>query len=227
MNSAQNQRWQGNWLVSEESGRAAEFHSRDVELPAQRQVMIFHVTHNALVLGSAQPLTDVDATQSGEYDIVHRRSGGGAVLLEPDRNLWIDVVVPRDDVLWNDDVGQATWWLGDVWANALRQCGFTSVTVHKAGLESAPLAKVVCFAGLGPGEVAQGELKLVGISQRRTREAARFQCCVLSRFDVELHHRLLSPGWARVGAPAETALAVAEIAQLEALKKAFLAQLPQ
>ncbi|MGH9041248.1 MAG: hypothetical protein ACRDZ3_13570, partial [Acidimicrobiia bacterium] len=43
---------------------------------------------------------------------------------------------------------------------------------------------VVCFAGLGPGEVTDAAgRKVVGLSQRRTRGHTRFQCCVLLRWD--------------------------------------------
>ncbi len=40
-----------------------------------------------------------------------------------------------------------------------------------------------CFAGLGPGEVTIGGRKAVGISQRRTRAGARFQCVAYERWD--------------------------------------------
>jgi hypothetical protein len=40
----------------------------------------------------------------------------------------------------------------------------------------------VCFAGIGPGEVMVGQSKLVGVSQRRTRSAARFQTMVHLRW---------------------------------------------
>jgi hypothetical protein len=36
----------------------------------------------------------------------------------------------------------------------------------------------VCFAGIGPGEVLLHGVKLVGISQRRSRPGSRFQCAV-------------------------------------------------
>lgn len=224
MNSASTGQQGGDWIVTEEHGPASDFHGREIELPAKRQLMIFHVNKTALVLGSTQSANDVDNEAAAEIEIVHRRSGGGAVLLEPENNLWIDVVVPRDDVLWNDDVGQATWWLGERWAAALSECGMSDLRVHRGGLEPTPLAKVVCFAGLGPGEVIVGDRKIVGISQRRTRDAARFQCCVLGRFDNDQHRRLLAPGWARVGAGLDSPLPVASFAQLEALKQAFLAQ---
>ncbi|MEO8162896.1 MAG: hypothetical protein ABI590_03865, partial [Ilumatobacteraceae bacterium] len=38
------------------------------------------------------------------------------------------------------------------------------------------------FAGLGPGEVLTNGRKVVGISQRRTNQSARFQCFVHRRW---------------------------------------------
>ena len=59
-----------------------------------------------------------------------------------------------------------------------------------------PWSRKVCFGGLGPGEVTVDGHKLVGISQRRTRDGARFQCVVHRRWDpvpllgvLALHHR--------------------------------------
>jgi hypothetical protein len=50
----------------------------------------------------------------------------------------------------------------------------------------------VCFAGVAPGEVLDpSRAKLVGISQRRSRAGARFQCVVHHRFDAERIVRLL------------------------------------
>ncbi len=49
----------------------------------------------------------------------------------------------------------------------------------------------MCFAGMGPGEVASAGAKLVGLSQRRTREFARFQCTVHHRWQPAQYRRLL------------------------------------
>jgi lipoate-protein ligase A len=46
-------------------------------------------------------------------------------------------------------------------------------------------SELVCFAGLGPGEVTVGGRKVVGISQRRTRDAARFQCVAYETWDAD------------------------------------------
>jgi hypothetical protein len=61
--------------------------------------------------------------------------------------------------------------------------GWSDTTVHTGGISDAELSRLVCFAALGPGEVSQGSTKLVGISQRRTRQGAKFQCIAYLRWD--------------------------------------------
>ena len=116
--------------------------------------------------------------------MVRRRSGGGAVLLVPRQHVWVDVVLPADDPLAEDDVERATWWLGDAWARALAALGVPSPQVHRRGVSDRALGRVVCFAALGPGEVAAGGRKVVGVSQRRTRSWTRLQCVVHLHFDA-------------------------------------------
>jgi lipoate-protein ligase A len=52
---------------------------------------------------------------------------------------------------------------------------------------------LVCFAGIGPGELFVGDRKLVGMSQRRTRAGARFQCALPRRWSPEPLRSLLRP----------------------------------
>jgi lipoate-protein ligase A len=174
------------WEVDEATGPARAFHERPVPDPARRALWRFAVEQPVLVIGSAQATGTVDheAAAWRGVEVVRRRSGGGAVLLVPGEALWIDIVVPRDDTLWHDDVGVAAHWLGDAWAAALGDLG-VAATVHRGGLERTPWSSLVCFAGLGPGEVVDGAgRKLVGISQRRTRAGARFQCAALAHWDA-------------------------------------------
>jgi len=144
-------------------------------------VRILEVTAPALVLGSTQSAATVrPGTEQAGVDVVRRRSGGGAVLVEADGVVWVDVVIGRTDPRWSDDVGTAFWWLGEVWATALASAGITSATVHRGGLQATRWSSLICFAGLGPGEVTLGAggPKIVGMAQRRTRDAALFQCAV-------------------------------------------------
>lgn len=166
-----------------------------VDLPAIAAVHRLEVTRGAVVLGSTQADTvvDHDEVQRRRADLVRRRSGGGVVVLGVDDHLWVDIVVPRDHPLWNDDVARAAWWVGDAWTEALRAAGMTGVLdVHRDGPQLAARERTLCFFDLGAGEVTRDGRKLVGVSQRRTRAAARFQCVVYRRFDAAAHLGVLS-----------------------------------
>jgi lipoate---protein ligase len=116
----------------------------------------------------------------------HRRSSGGApevVYVAPDHLVWIDVVIGRDDPAWDDDIVRSFLWLGDVWAEALGSLGVADVEVHRGALVRTSLSDLVCFAGLGAGEVSVAGAKVVGLSQRRTSVGARFQTACLLRWD--------------------------------------------
>jgi lipoate---protein ligase len=158
-------------------------------------VWVFDVSSPALVLGSTQALdvVDLDAAAAAGVEVVRRRSGGGAVLLVPGEALWVDVVVPRGDALWDDDVGRSTQWLGTVWAAALSACGVVGAVQHTGPMVHTTWSRVVCFAGIGPGEVLVDGRKAVGISQRRTRAGARFQCVSHRRWPGEELVALLAP----------------------------------
>ena len=189
---------------------------------AQRHIAVCVPTLPALVLGSTQSLTDVDEAKAGErgIDLVRRRSGGGAVWLHPEHSVWIDIWIPRDDVLWHDDVSVAAHWVGDVWCEALTSLGVerlafapervasgrvsavTSVdsnrdelSVYRGDYVAGNHGRQICFVSAAAGEVfvhprrdlraaepgsndatLAGAYKAVGVSQRRTREGARFQC---------------------------------------------------
>ncbi len=175
----------GEWTVVESSGDAGAFHSVD---PAARRSATFHtVEQPTLVLGSAQPDSNVDRRVAGALgvDVVRRRSGGGAVLLLPDEFVWLDLVIPASDPLWLADVAQAMIWVGELWQRALIELGVAG-DVHRGGLVTTKWSRQVCFAGVGTGEVMAGPSKLVGVSQRRTREYARFQSMCHLRWRPEL-----------------------------------------
>lgn len=102
------------------------------------------------------------------------------MLVGPGQVLWVDVLVPVNDPLWLADVSRAGWWLGACWAEALADVGIPGARAWQGAMVRSPWSSMVCFAGLGPGEVVVGEAgsKVVGISQRRTRVGALFQCAV-------------------------------------------------
>lgn len=205
-----------------------------VEDPGARAVAFVEVARPEVVLGSTQQVApEIEARP----DVRRRRSGGGAVWLAPGHQVWVDVAVPRGDPLWDDDVGRAFLWLGDVWAAALTAAGVggaaggvsgggAAPVVHRGALVRTRWSDQVCFAGLGPGEVTLGEggPKVVGIAQRRTRPGALFQCAVPLVWDPRPLAEVLAlpPGAADELAPVAAAVPV-DAASLQA---AFLAALP-
>jgi lipoate-protein ligase A len=150
-----------------------------------RQVRILSADRPALVLGSSQPDSDIDPEMAAAagVDVVRRRSGGGAVLVAGGTVVWIDVIIPAGDPLWDADVRRAAWWLGDTWASAVAAAGAGIAEVHRGGLQRSPWSSRVCFAGLGPGEVCLQARKVVGVSQRRTQRGVLFQTAALLQWD--------------------------------------------
>ena len=159
--------------------------------------------------------------------MVRRRSGGGAVLVHPDDPLWVDVHLPASDPLWEDDVAEAAWWVGETWAAALGQLG-RPAEVHRGPLERTAWSDRVCFAGRGPGEVSVEGRKVVGLAQRRTRGGARFQCAALRRWDPAVLVDLLALSPPERGRARQALADVARPAGVdpEALLEAFVAHLP-
>jgi len=182
------------WRVHNVHTTASEQHGRD--LPAERSVWNVDITTPAVVLGSRQTEAELDrdACVNAGTEIVQRRSGGGMVYLSPGKQLWLDVVIPKDDRLWIDDVGRAAWWLGEVWLAAIKSLATAEkmdVYVHRQDLVRGKYGDLVCFSGAGPGEVmtlddAGNPAKIVGISQRRTRDLARFQCTMYLQWETVL-----------------------------------------
>jgi lipoate-protein ligase A len=182
------------WLVEHHRGSAAEFHERTVPDAPSTALWWFEVERPAVVLGSTQRAEVIDetaATAAG-VEVAKRRSGGGAVLLEPGEAVWVDVILPVTDRRWEHDVGRSFAWLGEAWARVLRDLGIDGAEVHDGPLVRRRWSDLVCFAGLGPGEVTVGGRKVVGISQRRTRAGARFQCALLLGWDPTLLLQVLA-----------------------------------
>lgn len=181
------------WQVEHRRGPAAAHHGRPLPDEPTRAVWVHEIDRPALVLGSTQDDGTVDRVTAAALgiELVRRHSGGGAVLLVPGEVAWLDVILPAGDPLWETDVSLASHWLGQVWRLALADLGVGGATVHDGALACGPLGRVVCFGAIGPGEVLVGVRKAVGISQRRTRAAARFQCAVYSTWAPDLLARLL------------------------------------
>lgn len=177
-----------------ESPRA--FHARDLPEQPTPQIWWNRLTSPALVLGSTQrdeSIVDAAACAAASADVVRRRSGGGAVLLVPGEVVWFDVIVPTGAMpALGDDVHAPMLWLGRHVADVLQGSTDRELTVKGPGMVTTEWSSLLCFDGVGPGEVLLGGDKFVGISQRRTRHAARLQCCWYSEYDPARLVELLS-----------------------------------
>lgn len=243
----------GDWLVEEAFGGAGELHAASgglLEHPAGevvRRVRVLHAERPAVVLGAGQEDALVDRGRASRLglEVARRRSGGGAVLVGPGESVWVDLLIPRDDPLWADDVGRAMAWVGALWCRALAALGWGPVEVWPGPMIRTPWSDRVCFAGVGPGEVLAaggaagprragpgvGGLgpKVVGVSQRRGRSGALFQTAALLRWrPLDLLGALHLDHAARRQGAAELAGAAAGLGPLppDAVVAAVTAALP-
>lgn len=174
------ERLAGGWRILEERGAAQRLHALSAgalnEDPVSRTVRFSHADAPALVLGSHQSDQSWDpvALRTAGVELARRRSGGSGVLVGAGRVLWVDLVVPAGDPLWSDDVGRAAWWVGELWADVIQ-----GGQVWKGAMRTNEWSPLVCFAGLGPGEVTVDGRKVVGVCQRRTGRGALFQTAAL------------------------------------------------
>ena len=147
----------------------------------RRLIRLLRVDRPAIALGSAQSIGDLRESIMRPV-VVRRSSGGGAVWLEPESIIWLDVLIERGDPHWLDDVGRAAWWIGDAVSEGLVESGFDGFTTHRGALVNAPGSRQVCWIGTGAGEVVKSDnpaQKIVGIAQKRTRHQVLFQVGVL------------------------------------------------
>jgi lipoate-protein ligase A len=220
------------WSVEHLTGTAQRLHGREALHDVRRRVVVLDVDRRAMVLGSTQrtEIVDHDAARALEVDIVRRQTGGGAVYLDPAQHVWIDVVIPAGDPLWHDDVARAFEWLGTTWTSALAEVGVTGTRVSDAAVCHSVLGRLMCFAGLGFGEIATDRGKVVGLAQRRTRNGAWFQCTVLGNWDTSPYERVLAPGLAEAADDPRAALAAVRVHPVAvedaAVVAAFVRHLP-
>lgn len=215
------------WRVERWRAPAAELHARPLPDAPERAVWVLDAEAPALVLGSTQgeELVDAAVARARGVAVARRRSGGGVVYVDPVTTAWVDVIVPAGDPLWDDDVGRAAMWVGRAWRDALADLGVSPTEVHDGPLACGPLGRLVCFGTVGAGEVTTPDgRKVVGISQRRTRAAARFQCAAYAVWDPTPLVDLLGLDGDGAGSLASAAAGTGH--RPAALVDAFLAHLP-
>ena len=134
-------------------------------------------TASAIVLGSTQSPAEIDDQRRlvRGLELVKRRSGGGAVVVTPAAQVWLDLFVPRDDPIYEDDVARAAYFVADLWASVLVSKAVSEASVDPIrAFAPTRFSRSGLLFRLGPGEVTVGGNKVVGVSQRRDRSGAWF-----------------------------------------------------
>jgi lipoate-protein ligase A len=224
------------------SGSAKTFHDRNPEFDSGIEIVVCEVERPALVLGSRQDPEILDLACGVEqgWDVVRRRSGGTLVHLIPGEVVWVDLLLAASHPAFTSDLRASMLWMGYQWLAVFEALGqpvspVTATTnsvssgaavsgvieVFGGAVERSAWADLLCFGGLGPGEVTLGGAKLVGVSQRRTRSGAWFQMAVHRRFEVEDLDGL----WAVNTPPVEDLRQVATLDQVTAISNAELVEL--
>ena len=160
---------------------AATLHAWDPPLEPVLTVRRCRSADTAVVLGSRQgpELLDPEALALAGVDLVRRSSGGGLVMVDDKLAVWVDVWIPSRTGSVTDDVRASMNLIGQAWVGALTAVERdldARLEVHAGGVTRGAWEELVCFAGLGPGEVLLDGRKLVGLSQRRSRDWSRIQC---------------------------------------------------
>lgn len=194
-----------------ETGLASIVHANPMRDIDERTIRFVNVTRSALVLGSNQNPNSISPELLAQFDaeLVNRRSGGGAVFLAPELQLWVDISVPRRDKLFVDDLRKSFLPIGSMFMELLSKYSSDDLHMHEGGLSGGSLARTICFAGLGPGEITFEGSKMVGISQRRNAQGSVFQCTLYARYPYHPIAELLRDG-AQYGPDPGYALGVAE-----------------
>jgi len=213
--------------VQSYAGTTAELHALPMPTAGERAALwVMAPTKAALAMGSSQTADQFDQERlaADGVELAPRRSGGGAVFIDPASTVWIDLVAPRSSLLWSSELAENFLLVGRIWQQALAAIGVDSELCVESSART-DAATWACWAGLGWGELVHGPegAKLVGLSQRRTRWGCRVQAmAVLNRASTRVSDYLLEPGRSLVqGTIASTQVPVEPAALEAAVLRAF------
>jgi len=164
-------------ILRELRGTVTELHA--LPMPTEgdtTEVWVMRPTTAAVAMGSSQQPEqfDLQRLNADKIELAPRRSGGGAVFIDPTTTVWIDVLAPRSSPLWSPQLSENFLIVGRLWRRALTTLGIDTELCDASPVRTAA-ATVACWAGSGWGELLVGPAKTVGLSQRRTRWGSRVQ----------------------------------------------------
>lgn len=136
-------------------------------------------TAKAVVMGSAQKPSQFDQVtlRADGIQLAERRTGGGAVYIDPASMIWVDLWIPSSMELSKLAPRRLFSLVGQWWQRALANTGLPIQMSPEPGAPN-ELSRLACWAGAGWGELWLGDFKVLGLSQRRTRMGARVQTMV-------------------------------------------------
>jgi lipoate-protein ligase A len=176
-------------LIHYRGSAAEQIRSHRDAMSGRRRIIVVDIPEPTLVLGSRQAglALDDEYLREASLAVVVRASGGGAVLAGPTDLIWVEIEIGPDDPLVgrNRDLDGSFLWLGRVFLEVLAGLGLPHLAMHEGPASRDSMSELVCFAGLGPGEVTSRGRKIVGISQRISRSGQRYSCGLLLRWRPE------------------------------------------
>jgi lipoyl(octanoyl) transferase len=150
-------------------------------------------------------LVDLTRCQAAGVEVLPRRAGGGALLLD-EHMLCGAICMPLPSPSLSADLTESYRWLGECIVGLLHDAGVSGarrVEVAEARADVAELrargdtlAKLLlasCFGALSPHEVVVGSAKIAGLAQVRRRRAALFQIGILLHDQAGLAEYLKVP----------------------------------
>jgi lipoate-protein ligase A len=153
----------------------------------------------ALVLGlwlrhRAQQVVEYAACERAEIDVLERKAGGGAVLLD-EHIVCGAVSVPLPHAVIGDDLTESYRWLGDLLAQLVhgRRVDVAEARADVATAKTDPWLLATCYGTLSPHEVVVNAKKVVGLAQVRRKHAALFQIGILLRDQSNVADFLKAP----------------------------------
>lgn len=157
-------------------GTVDELHALPMPTDGPAELWVMRPTGAAVAMGSSQrpEQFDLDRLRHDGVELAARRSGGGAVFIDPGATVWIDVLAPRASRWYSAELAENFMLVGRVWQRALSTLGVETDLCAASGGRTAA-STLACWAGLGWGELTVGDVKVVGLSQRRTRWGSRVQ----------------------------------------------------
>jgi lipoate-protein ligase A len=149
---------------------------------------------------------DLAACERAGVEVLTRRAGGGAVLVDQ-HMICGAICIPLPDARAGADLTASYRWLGEALQAGLARWGvprtdLVEVAAARADVAALrarvpePLAQLIldtCYGTLSPHELVVNGAKLVGLAQVRRRHAALFQLGILRRNQARLADLLRCP----------------------------------